>query len=300
MKYFEPNGNGHLPISQRNQVISAFISCDLTKEHRPSKECFRYAPDEGSRWQALLALAPLQSITTRLNDLVYGLKFRKGFFGFTTRLCLRCLDLMHATHSTYRRLLPFSSRIKIVEWCVHPGDTITRMQPVFRYNLVSRVFRVPLRRVHTFHFEQNAYFARPLMEIGERAKPNQSVFSFIPIEALNVVEQVAAASPVVAQSREIIEAYASKIYQLALAKLLPIVCERLEKLPPDLSPDDEAAVVALCRTVHRLFGMGQGFTAKQVAEIAQQAKEIKNDPDIDERLKRQLIAKLEQQLHGIS
>lgn len=300
MKYFEPgsNGNGHLPTSQRNQVISTFISCDLTKEHRLSKECFRYASDEGSRLQSLIALVPY-AVRRRIDEMVYGLKIRKGFFGSLTRLLLKIVAFLQAIKNTYHRLLPFSSRIKIVEWCAHPGDTITRAQPIFKYAKVSRIFRLPLSRDHQFHFEQNAYFARPLMEIGQRVKPNQAVFSFVPVEALNVVEQVAAASPVVAESRSIIEAFTAKIYQLSLAKLLTIVCERLENLPSDLSEEDEAAIVALCRLVHRLFGMGQGVTSRQVAEIAEQARKIKNDPDIDERLKRQLLAKLEQQIHAI-
>lgn len=300
MKYFEPssNGNGHLPTSQRNQVISTFISCDLTKEHRLSKECFRYALDEGSRLQSLIELVPY-AFRRRIDDMVYGLKIRKGVFGSLTRLIFKIVALLQAVKNAYRRLLPFSSRIKIVEWCAHPGDTITRAQPVFKYVKVSRIFRFSLRRVHQFHFEQNMYFARPLAEIGQRVKPNQAVFSFVPVEALNIVEQVAATSPVVSEARSIVEAFTAKIYQIALAKLLTIVCERLENLPPNLSEADEAAIVVLCRLVHRLFGMGQGVTSRQVAEIAEQARKIKNDPDIDERLKRQLLAKLEQQIHAI-
>lgn len=300
MKYFEPssNSNGHLPPSQRNQVISTFISCDLTKEHRLSKECLRYAPDEGSWLRWLLDLVPYAA-RRRIDEMVYGLKIRKGFFGSLTRLVLKIVALLQAVKNAYRRLLPFSSRIKIVEWCAHPGDTITRAQPVFKYVKVSRIFRLPLSCVHQFHFEQNAYFARPLMEIGQRVKPNQAVFSFVPVEALNIVEQVAAASPVVSEARSIVEAFTAKIYQLSLAKILPVICERLENLPPNPPDDDESAIVLLCRTVYRLFGMGQGGTSRQVAEIAEQARKIKNDPDIDERLKRQLIAKLEQQIHAI-
>ena len=298
MKYFEPSSNG-LSISQKNRIVHSFVTGELVREYRPPKIFFRHVPDYWTRWHDVLDLSFVRFITAPLRRLSDHLENRRGFWGILMRLILKVAALFTGIRDLYRWLFPYAPSIKIVEWCANQGDSIGARQPIFKYVFVSRIWRIPCRGVRTFQLDEPVIFAHRLAETNARIRPNQAAFTFIPENCFSVVVEVAKSMPVVEEARSIIEAFTAKIYQLSLAKILPVICERLENLPPDPPDDDESAIVLLCRTVYRRFGMGQGVTSRQVAEIAEQIRKIKNDPDIDERLKRQLIAKLEQQIHAI-